>query len=559
MPTLRVAAAQFAAGTNSDANRRACCRLVDDAAVQGVEVLVLPEFSNHCAWYDDADHAWQVAVTVDGPFVAAVAARARAHSKYVQLNVSLRSSDVPGSALTASNLLIGPDGTIVGRSDKCVLMGNENTYFEKATTPNPVLDLPFGRVGLYACMEGVIAEPPRSLAVRGADLLLNSLNSFALDEASLHIPVRAAENAVFVVAANKVGPIVPVEKIEMVAAMLKVPPSALHGAGESQVVAPDGTVLAKGPRAREAIVVADIDLAAARLKSRPDGTHRLHARRPSVYTRLAKPACDDVPPAAESIIGAVAIPEAATPEAVGDAVRRAVGQGAELIVLPELCGASDDAAADPAGVDWPSIVDSMQHAAGAAVVATSIRDDDGHVGVVVTSSGVIARQLQIHLSQRHASWMRSLGDALVPVDLPFGRLALIVGDDLTIPEVARLAGVLGCSIVAAPITIAEAWETQYGLIERSAENRICLVAASAALRFDGGILTSLPKELTLWAERSERGFDGTINVPDITRAPPGPGVTFAVINPANAANKLISKGTDLLAGRPWRVMQPLVT
>ena len=42
-------------------------------------------------------------------------------------------------------------------------------------------------------------ETPRGLAVRGAQLLINSLNSFAFDEASLHIPVRAPENKVFVI------------------------------------------------------------------------------------------------------------------------------------------------------------------------------------------------------------------------------------------------------------------------------------------------------------------------------------------------------------------------
>ena len=554
MAMLRVAAAQFAAGTDVDENLAACCRLIDEAGDRSVEVLVLPEFSNHCAWYDNADHAWQVAVSIDGPFVAAVAAHARTHAMHVQLNVSLRSFDVPGSALTASNLLVGPDGTIVGRSDKCVLMGNENTYFEKATAPNPVIDLPFGRVGLYACMEGVITEPPRSLAVRGAVLLLNSLNSFALDEASLHIPVRAAENGVFVVAANKIGPIVPIEKIEVVAAMLKVPSAALHGAGESQIVGPDGTVLAKGSPTDEEVVVADIDLSVANLKSRPDGTHRMRARRPSVYVRLAEGECDDIPPAADHLTCAVAIPRTATTADIEAVVREAVAKGAQLIVLPELCGATD-----PAATDAAAFIPALRQVAANSVVVMSIREGDAHVGVVVTSAGVVARQPQIHRSERHGAWVHRLGDALVPVDLPFGRLAVIVGDDLVFPEVARLAGVLGCSIVAAPIAIAEGWETQYGLIERSAENRLCLVAASASPGFDGGIITSLPRELTLWAERSERRFDGTINVPDITRVPPGPGVTTAVVTPSNASNKVISKGTDLLAGRPWRVMQPLVT
>src|SRR6185436_5759996 len=106
-------------------------------------------------------------------------------------------------------------------------------------------------------------EVARGLALRGAQVLLNSLNSFALDEADLHIPVRAAENKVWVVAANKVGPLLPVHQLPAIAARLGVPPEWLHGAGESQIVAPDGTVVAKAPRTGEAVVVADIDVSLA--------------------------------------------------------------------------------------------------------------------------------------------------------------------------------------------------------------------------------------------------------------------------------------------------------
>lgn len=89
-------------------------------------------------------------------------------------------------------------------------------------------------------MDGVIFETPRGLALRGAQVLGNSLNSFALDEASLHVPVRAAENRVFVVAANKVGPLVPEGLLEAVAARIKEAPRFLHGAGERPDRRPEG-------------------------------------------------------------------------------------------------------------------------------------------------------------------------------------------------------------------------------------------------------------------------------------------------------------------------------
>lgn len=80
-------------------------------------------------------------------------------------------------------------------------------------------------------MDGVINETPRGLALRGARVLLNSLNSFALDEAALHVPVRAAENKVFVVGANKVGSLVPPELAEQIATRMSIRADQLHGAG----------------------------------------------------------------------------------------------------------------------------------------------------------------------------------------------------------------------------------------------------------------------------------------------------------------------------------------
>ena len=84
-------------------------------------------------------------------------------------------------------------------TDKTVLMGAEGDHLSPADSPPVLVDSPFGTIGSYACMDGIVPEVPRSIAAGGARVLLNSLNSFALDEASVHIPVRAAENRAWVV------------------------------------------------------------------------------------------------------------------------------------------------------------------------------------------------------------------------------------------------------------------------------------------------------------------------------------------------------------------------
>lgn len=213
--TTRVAVTQFCVGADIEANLATCLQWLDKASKCRPDVIVLPEFCNHLSWYDDKQHCFDVSVTLDGPFLRAIADRARDLGVHVVANCTVQRPD--GSA-TGSSLLYSPQGTLLADNTKQIYIGHENAFLAKARSEGPVTETPLGRIGLYACMDGVINETPRCLALNGAQLLLNSLNSFATDEASLHIPVRAAENKVFVAAANKVGPLVPEDMMEGISA-----------------------------------------------------------------------------------------------------------------------------------------------------------------------------------------------------------------------------------------------------------------------------------------------------------------------------------------------------
>jgi predicted amidohydrolase len=528
---VRVAAVQFAVGQDVSANLASCLRMIDQAAAEGADLVVLPEFCNHLSWYDDRDHARRMACRLGDPFLTAIAARAAAARLHVKINVTLAQD---GGRTTGTNLLFGPDGELLGRSDKQTLMGSENDHLHRGEENGPVVGTAFGTVGMYACMEGVAPEVARGLALRGAQVLLNSLNSFATDEASLHIPVRAAENRVWVVAANKVGPLLPADKLDAISAGLKVPPEWLHGAGESQIVAPDGTVVAKGPRTGEAVVVADIDPALARDKRRPDGTDRFAARRGPVYAPIGRPPGDPRPPrAAESLPAAVARGCADVPAALAT--------GARLVVLPEL--------------QDPAVVRTLRELLRGteAVAVTSVLEDGAHAGVVVSGDGVIGRQLQLHPVERLGGVTRH-GDGVETFDLPWGRLAVVVGDDAIYPEVFRVAAIAGADVVAVPFTPAETWELDLGLPERAAENRLNIVAA-APLGSPSAFFALSP-DFTLWTAW-QGPFTGRISHPIVTPVEAGQAVATAVLAPAQSRNKLVSRGTNLLDGRPWQLVDAL--
>ncbi|MFI0350269.1 carbon-nitrogen hydrolase family protein [Actinomadura sp. 9N407] len=533
MGPVRVAAVQFAAGLDVAGNLATCLRMADRAAAEGARLIVFPEFCNRLSWYEDRGAARRAACTLDGPFLTAIAAKAAEHRVHLKINVTL----ARGGRVTVAGLLYGPDGALLGRSDKLTLMGAEGDHLDPGTTAGPVIATPHGRLGLYSCMEGVTSDVPRDLAVRGAQVLLNSLNSFATDEASLHVPVRAAENRVWVVAANKVGPLLPTALLPAIAERLGVPPGLLDGAGESQIVAPDGTVVAKGPRTGEAVVVADIDPALADGKARPDGTDLFAARRPGLYAPIVRP---PLPRTAAPGAGKLAVAAVRSPELVGEAARA----GAELIVLPELAFGAD---ADPAAV-----VETLARAVEgtSAHVVTSVRTGAAHTAYLVNADGLAGAQPQLHASARHASWATEYGEHLEIFTLEWGRLALVVGDDALYPETFRLAAIAEADVVAVPFTPREEWETALGLPERAAENRLNVIASGP----DDGLILDLPADFTLWTSW-DGPFEGRISHPLVTRA--SRPVTVAAVHPAQAVNRLVSKNTDLVGGRPAHALAAL--
>jgi predicted amidohydrolase len=512
---LRVAVAQFAVGTDVDANLAACVRILDEAAADGAELVVLPEFCNHLSVYDSAEHCRAVAVPLDGDWLGTLARRAAHHRMYTALAVTVPRT---GGRVTVTSVLLGPDGRITATADKQMLMGNERAYLSAGEKPAAVAGTAFGPVGLYACMDGVTFETPRALAVSGARLLCNSLNSFARDEASLHVPVRAAENGVWVAAANKVGSLLPAGRAEEFAGALGVPADALEGAGESQIVDPDGTVVVKAPPTGEAVVVADIDLSQVR-------PQQLEGRRPGVYGPLARSVTAAPEPADVSEAKAACVPGAQDdPELIG----KAFAAGASLVVLPELTPVPDGT---PAGV----------------MVVTTAERDGQHVGQVWTAGGLVHEQAQIHRCNRHPDTTR-LGERISLHRTPFGDMAVIVGDDHRYPETVRLAAVAGASLVAVCWQPGHRWECDLALVERAAENRVSLAACAPPGPLAATMLLDPPAD-SLWNPRRSSPFDGTINTPVCTVAGHADGLLVGKLHPGRAANREVSKDTDLVGGR----------
>jgi predicted amidohydrolase len=151
-------------------------------------------------------------------------------------------------------------------------------------------------------------------------------------------------------------------------------------------------------------------------------------------------------------------------DAAARAVREAAAAGAALVVLPELSdsgyvftgpdearGLATPAADSPTLRQWQKLA----AAAGGTIVGGFCElGDDGllyNSAALVDASGTRAVYRKAHLWDREKLIFTPGTGAPPVVDLPYGRVAVMICYDLEFPEWARLAALDGADLIAAPV------------------------------------------------------------------------------------------------------------
>jgi predicted amidohydrolase len=162
--------------------RIACCRLAPRVgelafnralvlrALEGVEadIVVLPELATSGYVFASRDEAASVAISADDPL--------------------LREWGAGGALVVGGFCEAGADGHlynsaavvddtgVVAIYRKTHLWDRERLIFTPGAAAAPVLDTRFGRLGVLICYDIEFPEMPRSLALRGADLICAPVN-----------------------------------------------------------------------------------------------------------------------------------------------------------------------------------------------------------------------------------------------------------------------------------------------------------------------------------------------------------------------------------------------
>ncbi|MEF2975675.1 carbon-nitrogen hydrolase family protein [Subtercola sp. YIM 133946] len=210
-PALGVAIAQFAPTADTAANLIELRRLTGQAVARGATLVVFPEYSSHFQAPLGAD-TLAAAETLDGPFVAAVAAVARDHSCTVVAGLVERADD---DHFFNTLVALDPAGDLVASYRKVHLydaFGVRESEWMRAGDPGHPATFSIGgfTVGLQTCYDIRFPEATRWLVDAGVDLVLVPSEWVPGPAKERHwatlVTARAIENTLYIAAADQTAP-----------------------------------------------------------------------------------------------------------------------------------------------------------------------------------------------------------------------------------------------------------------------------------------------------------------------------------------------------------------
>jgi predicted amidohydrolase len=484
--TVRVATAQFYSHTNVPENLELCRKYIKEAAAAEARLIVLPENANRTRTdYVNREKAFDLCESLDGDFMNGLRVTAKELKIFIVVGVDLKTEVAPHCNIGV--VLIGDDGELLYVHHKTALWDYEYGIFTAGSKDIEVIQTSIGKIGLLSCADGILPEVPRLSALKGAEILCNSLNSRGPDEMRSHEPLRAIENHVWMVAANSVGG----------------PEDAYPWTGGSQIISPLGETLACAGETDYGMVWADITPETSYPKILGGGIGSFDLfRRPDLYQDLVAP-IDSLP--AAKMYGPVAKDAPKRPLQVATlqlswyhstvwTVTRTVGQityaasrGVQLGVFPELfCFKPGQVEADPGAAVKLSteVLGKIQIAAAESsiFVVANLVEREGEAfystAYLVDNKGQIAGSYRkIHLGESERTWATP-GHSFAVVHTEIGVIGLMIGNEVWLPEVARILSLRGAEVIAHPANWDRVEAATMAAVERTEENKTHLISSA---------------------------------------------------------------------------------
>jgi N-carbamoylputrescine amidase len=274
----RIAVAQYEPRVGElEHNRAEAVRWARAAAADRADLVVLPELASSGYTFQSVEEAAAASEDPDGgATVSALLDVARETGVHIVCGVDERD----GECRHNSAVLLGPSGRLATYR-KLHLFYDEQSWFVPGESL-PVVETPFGRVGMIICYDLWFPEAVRALALAGADIVAVPTNWVASFKRTVYdergycqgnyvAMASAAQNGVVMACADRIG----TER-------------GLTFLGASIIVGADGwPVAGPAPAETEALLVADVELdSVARARRRTPRNDLLGDRRPDAYNAV---------------------------------------------------------------------------------------------------------------------------------------------------------------------------------------------------------------------------------------------------------------------------------
>jgi 5-aminopentanamidase len=298
--SVRIACAQVAPAVgDAEGNRRLARAAVREALGAGARIVLLPELVTSGYVFESAEEARSLAQPAAGPALSDWAEEAARAEAVVVGGFAELGED---GAVYNSAAVIGPDG-LLAVYRKAHLWDREKLCFEPGASAPPVVETPFGRIGVGVCYDLYFPELTRGLALAGADLI-------ALPANLPLFPRPAGERPVEIALAQATAH---VSKVWVAVCDRAGPERGVEWTGASAIVDRDGWLVA-GPVEGygEGILYAECDLERSRDKAWGERNDVVADRRPELYP-IPRPASDPSRIASSSERGASRSPTSSAP------------------------------------------------------------------------------------------------------------------------------------------------------------------------------------------------------------------------------------------------------
>ncbi len=269
---MRIAGIQMSAGPEMAKNLGHALDIVEMAAQKGARIIGFPELCCSPWFLAGEDRTrFSLASGIAGELIRAFEAPSRKHG----IVIVLPFFETHDNAYYNSAAVID-NGTVLGVYRKVHLhdlpLYRERFYFSTGDTRFPVFATSQGKIGVQICWDNLFPEGSRILALKGAEIVFAP--TAASQDGQSHweraIAANAFANNLFVFRVNRVGH-----------------EGRLAFTGRSFCADPWGEMVSELAGSKEAIVLADIDL--AERAAAADTWGFLKHRRPAEYGDLLQP------------------------------------------------------------------------------------------------------------------------------------------------------------------------------------------------------------------------------------------------------------------------------